>query len=656
MALLDFISKTQSFLEQAREKTTRAISDFTKYLAPKLSVGKKEIEAKQYIEKGGTLELSTPVPSIKLNNPIQDLLMAGGKEVILKPFSRAVQSIVLETAYAKNRGVTEIPASPFTKSLFGTGITGEKDGQVFNFSEQIKRAEEGQGFAGDAVKLMNKFGISSKISAPAIVLGISALDLFPENPFKVAKVVKETKFALRAGEILGEAAQDIVRAISRGEDLSKFPEQEIFKVKALIEEAIKLENLTDVARQSDDLEVFLKRIDTLANDLPDAKKLVEEIKTGKTSFKGLEDFFEEASKIDISEVDTLAKKAVLEETSFAKAIESLKASKKLLPITEDGAKIFDNLVDAFKSELQAIRGTTVTGKEVEEAMKLVKPVKQVVSREASIDSMARVNKLRQNIAAAIKSGDPTEEILQDFLILSSQRADIGRSLQNLSRSIESLPEADETIFRAIDDLMKKFEGNTEKLNTIIAEAKKLDWTNKKQVTEFYRRHNPAELKDILDEARYINLLSNPQTHQLNLATNLAQAVALKPVTRFVNGTVDFFASALKGKDREVYVAEVPAYFRGMFSATGDAFSQAAEVMAGNRFTGRPDLKFLPTNSKLTKPFIFVLNALEAGDVFFRTLIREGGVASLTTRATKQGKKINPQEILLQAERDAAYWI
>ncbi len=161
---------------------------------------------------------------------------------------------------------------------------------------------------------------------------------------------------------------------------------------------------------------------------------------------------------------------------------------------------------------------------------------------------------------------------------------------------------------------------------------------------------------VLTEYRYGNLLSSPLTHTTNIATNITQVGGLAPATKLTSGAIDFIASKLSGKARERYVAEVPAFYKGMFNSMGDAFKSAAEVVTGKRMIKKPDINNLPTSSPLSAPGRGITRVLEAGDVFFTTLARAGEKESLALRFERQGRGVTEQQLNDMAEENAQYWI
>jgi hypothetical protein len=65
---------------------------------------------------------------------------------------------------------------------------------------------------------------------------------------------------------------------------------------------------------------------------------------------------------------------------------------------------------------------------------------------------------------------------------------------------------------------------------------------------------------------------------------------------------------------------------------------------------------LPTGSKVLKPLQFIPRALEANDVFFRTLIRGGEKESLLKKLARQGKELSEAKINKIADDKASYFV
>jgi len=173
------------------------------------------------------------------------------------------------------------------------------------------------------------------------------------------------------------------------------------------------------------------------------------------------------------------------------------------------------------------------------------------------------------------------------------------------------------------------------LMKLLKKRKAFDFNNLKEVTKFYRQFVKPKLGEVIDEYRYINLLSSPRTHIVNAFSNLLQATLLKPATKLASGAIDFIGSSLSKNERKVYMSEVPAYYKGFLNSIGEATQKFYQSISGNAVITRPDIRQIPTGVKILAPFQLIPRLLEASDIFFRTLIAGGERESLVYRALKK---------------------
>jgi len=152
------------------------------------------------------------------------------------------------------------------------------------------------------------------------------------------------------------------------------------------------------------------------------------------------------------------------------------------------------------------------------------------------------------------------------------------------------------------------------------------------------------------------MLSSPNTHINNAFSNFLQTAIIAPVEKTVRGGVDFAQSKLTGKEQEYFARQGVDYARGYWKALPDAFGNFKKTLAGNEaLTSKPDIEFIPTStSKLRQIYTFPLQALEASDQFFRTLVKGGEIESLKTEGITGAKasKIAEQQADYRTFRQA----
>lgn len=313
-------------------------------------------------------------------------------------------------------------------------------------------------------------------------------------------------------------------------------------------------------------------------------------------------------------------------------------------------------VNQLKPALEKMKGTKLTNDEVIEAAKEVKMSAEVVARSETLKRSAQILNARKNEAELLRKENVTPSELRNILEtvrqVESVKTDLGREMQKLSINVD--PE----LRTARSELLAKLARSNVDLGAIEAKAaeyakqgKSLD--DPRNVMEFYREFIKPKASEILDEYRYINMLSSPNTHIVNTTSNLIQGFILRPGTRLAAGGIDAVGSKLTGSERTYYARQVPSYYKGMLNSLPAAIQGVRDVMTGKALTLRPDLQYLPTNSKWTKWGYPVTRALEASDIFVRTLVEGGEKEALAYKAKRTGKEINPEAIDAEAKQTAA---
>jgi len=299
-----------------------------------------------------------------------------------------------------------------------------------------------------------------------------------------------------------------------------------------------------------------------------------------------------------------------------------------LNLSPEARAKLDAAIESIRSELEKIKGKPLTHDEVLEAAKTSDILTSATSREATKDFEAKLLRTRQNIAAMAEEKGISEEFIKQLKEVRAAGTNLGRALGSLR--IEADPESYNIKTKIVNQL-NDLGVETDK---IIAAAEGVDFTNQEQVTEFYRKFVKPSLWDLINEYRYINLLSSPKTHIVNTFSNIIQSTLLAPGTKLFMGDI-------KG---------VSDYSKGAFSAIGEAWVKALDALKGKTFVERPDVAHIPTGSKLLKWGRYIPQALEASDVFFRTIGYEGELAA------QLGKGVDPKEAEKIAKEKASYYV
>jgi hypothetical protein len=316
-----------------------------------------------------------------------------------------------------------------------------------------------------------------------------------------------------------------------------------------------------------------------------------------------------------------------------------------LNIAPEAKQLVEKTAQEIAPILAKIKGSTLKNEEVIEAAASSEILRKATSREATLASEAALLKTRQHLGA-LAQGKVTTEFVDTLRVVSSEATRRGRELQALGIG------ADPGLNTIQSRLVKQLVDIGNKTEDIVKAAEGVDFTDAKQVTAFYRSFVKPTLSEVIDEYRYINLLSSPRTHIVNAFSNILQATTLRPAVRLVSGVIDPIASRLSGKQQEYFVRQVPAYYRGMLSSFGEATTDALKAFRGQSVIERPDLSRIPTGSKVLAPFQAIPRLLEATDVFFRKVITGGEREALAAKYKARGIARNEAEIVKEATAQA----
>jgi hypothetical protein len=301
---------------------------------------------------------------------------------------------------------------------------------------------------------------------------------------------------------------------------------------------------------------------------------------------------------------------------------------KNLKISEEAKANIENISSEIAPELEKVKGETLTYSEVLDAAKSSEILTKIIDRTQSKEVEAAILRTRQHLSALAEGKGVSEDFIKTLKIVKSFGTDTARKLGSLR--IEAGSNEYNLKTKLVNDLTER----GIEIDKIVKEAEGVDFNNQEQVTNFYRKFVKPKFWDLINEYRYINLLSSPKTHIVNAFSNLIQVSGLAPLTKILSGDI-------KG---------AKAYSQGAISSIGEASTKALEALKGKVFVERPDIPRLPTGSKVLKPFRYIPQALEASDVFFRTIAYEGELASQLAKGVSKGEA---EEI---AKEKASYFV
>ncbi len=299
-----------------------------------------------------------------------------------------------------------------------------------------------------------------------------------------------------------------------------------------------------------------------------------------------------------------------------------------LNISPEAKVKIEETIESIRPELEKTKGETLTHDEILEAAKTSDILTSATSREATKVFEAKLLRTRQHLAALSEQKGVSAEFIDALKAVRASGTDLARGLGSLR--IEATGEE----FSLKTKIVNQLTDMGIEVDKIIKAAEGIDFTNQEQVTNFYREFVKPKVWDLINEYRYINLLSSPKTHIVNTFSNLIQVAGLAPGTKLLAGD-------LPGAS---------AFYKGAWKSVGDAWVKALDAFKGKSFMERPDVAHIPTGSKLLKWGRYIPQALEASDVFFRTIGYEGELSAQLAKGTnlKEAEKI--------AKEKAAYYV
>ena len=300
-------------------------------------------------------------------------------------------------------------------------------------------------------------------------------------------------------------------------------------------------------------------------------------------------------------------------------------------------------VEESKPQIEAITGKKLSNKEVINfANNSAKVMRKAVNRQQTLEWEAALLRTRQLLADQAEKGTLTPEYIDNLLTVKSLGSDIARKLQSMSIG------ADPKEITAKQAILESILKQTKNADDILIKAKGVDFNDINQATDFYRQFVKPNAEDWLTLVRYNSMLTSPNTHIINTASNFQGTGILAPIEKTVLGGVDFLRAKATGTERRYLAGEGKEFAKGYYGALRDASFRFADVMKGKVLSGNPDVRNLPltkagTKARLVERTLDVpLRLLEATDQFFQTLTTKGVERSLAYRASKGVKAPNAQ--------------
>jgi hypothetical protein len=296
-----------------------------------------------------------------------------------------------------------------------------------------------------------------------------------------------------------------------------------------------------------------------------------------------------------------------------------------LDLSPSERKTLTSTIDEIRPLLEKVKGKKLSLQEVVDNAAKSGAYQKVVTKKDTLFATSAVNKARQNMAELdkqvtklAKAGETKllekkmKELVESVQVVSSTAADWGRKLKSLDIVVGGEPLRQKMLAE-----IGKVEKDTDK---IVREAVGVDWSSGKSITEFYRKYVKPSAGEVLREFRYQNMLSNPRTHERNLFSNIFNTILTRPATKlFTEGPVP-----------------TAKYYKGVLTSLPEAVESFGKSLSGEAMIRKPDIRFIPTG-KLPQFYTLPSRLMEAGDVFFSTLIRSG--EELAGKTPKEAAKI-----------------
>lgn len=324
-----------------------------------------------------------------------------------------------------------------------------------------------------------------------------------------------------------------------------------------------------------------------------------------------------------------------------------------LNISQEAKANIKTEIKAAGTQLEKVVGTPLKNKDVIEAANMTSRVlDSTVTKEQTAAKIAANLKLRQKIAATAENGKIDEDFIKLWMKDKAAGEDIARQLQ--ARRIEANPRDQGAIDTILDSIYKVNKNADE----ITEAAKGVDFTKPEQVQKFYRQFVKPKLGDWLDILRYNSMLSSPNTHIVNIASNAEATGILAPIEKTITGVIDATKSALTGAPRDYYIGEGLEYGKGFYSSLGKASKNFWDVMKGEKTSENIDVRHIPLTEKgsagraVENTLAFPGRLLEAADQFYTTATQAGVQKSLDYRGKKMG--LNLKDTGTQASEEATH--
>lgn len=313
-------------------------------------------------------------------------------------------------------------------------------------------------------------------------------------------------------------------------------------------------------------------------------------------------------------------------------------------IPNDAKKVIkDQVVGDLQEEIKQRVGKPLTDEEVIKAAQLSSDeIIRSIGREETTKFAAAQLRLRQGVAEMadkVAAGEPvTKEFLEKIIADKTFAENTARLMQKRGISIEPNSPASDLMLKMMKEILEV----TDDLDGVIKASANVDWTNRGEVTKFYRQYVRPSVGDWVDKLRYGSMLSSVNTHIINMASNWEGSMILTPINKFNEGIIDALASAatLGKRERTRFATEGLVYAKAAYTVgMKRAWKGMINALSGQVVDPNPDINMTPLITggvgKVIETALDVPGrALEAEDQFFIEMTKAGLEAAYQHRQNR----------------------
>lgn len=258
--------------------------------------------------------------------------------------------------------------------------------------------------------------------------------------------------------------------------------------------------------------------------------------------------------------------------------------------------------------------------------------RQIATTRTRLDDLSSIVKSGANSDIELLEHARLQEELGVLIgSFAGATAETGRALNSIKIMKKAGELGDSDFIKKAIDLA----GGRESIENVAKALASFDSNDLVGKYRYLRNLQKPGARDWLSWYWYTNLLSGPKTQVRNILGSMSNITFDVPTKPFAAGA-DFFTSALKGKEREVFIGEVGPQITGYLAGSKKGFAKANFILKnGFSMDDVAKLDFRPPEVQGGIYTNIIGRSLDAADNFFRSMASEG---ELYSRAFTAGKK------------------